>query len=130
MGAETEGGMWPALTRADKLLALLVVASAIALFLHGHRTATTGDTLLIEVVGGDSTTHRMSSFALLRIAGPLGECQIEIGPEGARVISAPCAQKICMRRGWIWQRGDLAVCVPNGLLLRVAGRAHVDAVVR
>ena len=130
MGAETKRGMWPALTRADKLLALVVVASAMALVLHGHRMATTGDTLIIEVVGGDSTTHRLSSFGLLRITGPMGESQIEIGPEGARVISAPCAQKICMRRGWIWQRGDLAVCVPNGLLLRVAGRALVDAVVR
>ena len=130
MGAETEGGMWPALTRADKVFALAVVASAIALVLHGHITVTTGDTLLIEVVGGDSTTHRLSSFGLLRITGSLGECQIEIGPQGARVIAAPCAHKVCMRRGWIRQRGDLAVCVPNGLMLRVAGRAHVDAVVR
>ena len=130
MGAETEGGMWPALTRADKLLALVVVASAIALVVYGHNTATKGDTLLIEVVGGDSTTHRLSSFGLLRITGPMGESQIEIGPEGARVIDAPCAHKVCMRRGWIRQRGDLSVCVPNGLLLRVAGRAHLDAVVR
>ena len=58
----------------------------------------------------------------------MGETRVEIGPEGVRVIAAPCTHKICMRRGWINRRGDLAVCVPNGLVLRIAGAAPVDAV--
>ncbi|MYI60489.1 MAG: hypothetical protein F4105_02245, partial [Gemmatimonadetes bacterium] len=50
-------------------------------------------------------------------------------PKGARVLSAPCVHKICMRRGWIQRAGDVAACVPNGLVLRIAGAAPIDAMI-
>ena len=86
--------------------------------------------MVIEAVGAVPETHALSSYGLLRVVGTLGESQVEIGPKGARVVAAPCTHKICIRRGWIRQRGDLAVCIPNGLVLRIAGLAPVDAVVR
>ena len=124
-----ESGLWPTLTRADKILAFVVAISVLGLTLQGRQNAA-GGVLLVEVAGADSVTHMLSDYRLLRVDGVLGECQIEVGPRGARVLAAPCAHKICMRRGWIRQRGDLAVCVPNGLVLRIAGTAKVDAVVR
>ena len=120
----------PALTRADKILALVVGLSAIGLVLYGRYTAEAGDALIVELVGAAPATHALSNYGVLPVVGPLGVSEIEIGPKGARVISAPCVHKICMRRGWMQQAGDVTACVPNGLVLRIAGAAPIDAMIR
>ena len=124
-----EGALWPALTRADKIFALVVALGAVGLVFHGRYAAEAGSALVIEAMGAKPATYALSSYGHLRLAGPLGETEVEIGPKGVRVVAAPCTHKICMRRGWMNRRGDLAVCVPNGLVLRIAGAAPVDAVV-
>ena len=124
-----EGALWPALTRADKIFALVVALGAVGLVFHGRYAAEAGSALVIEAMGAKPATYALSCYGRLRLAGPLGETEVEIGSKGVRVVAAPCTHKICMRRGWINRRGDLAVCVPNGLVLRIAGAAPVDAVV-
>ena len=120
----------PVLTRADKILALVVGLSAIGLVLYGRYTAEAGGVLIVELTGTAPATHALSNYGVLPVVGPLGASEIEIGPKGVRVISAPCVHKICMRRGWMRRAGDVAVCVPNGLVLRVAGAAPLDAMIR
>ena len=119
----------PALTRADKILALVVGLSAIGLVLHDRYTAEAGGVLVVESAGAAPATHVLSNYGILPVVGPLGVIEIEIGPKGVRVISAPCVHKICMRQGWLQRAGDVAACVPNGLVLRIAGAAPVDAMV-
>ena len=119
----------PVLTRADKILALVVGLSAIGMVLHGRYTAEVGGVLVVELAGTAPATHALSNYGVLPVVGPLGVSEIEIGPKGARVISAPCVHKICMRQGWMQRAGDVAACVPNSLVLRIAGAAPVDAMV-
>ena len=118
------------LTRADRIFALVLVLAAVAAFLHGRYGGEVGTALVVEIAGAARVTHALADLHRLRLRGQLGETEIEVGPEGARVVAAPCLHKLCMRRGWIRRRGDLTVCVPNGLVLRIAGAAAVDAVVR
>ena len=120
----------PALTRADKILALVVGLSAIGLVLHGRYTTEIGGLLIVELAEAAPATHALSNYGVLPVVGPLGVSEIEIGPKGARVISAPCVHKICMRQGWMQRAGDVAACVPNGLVLRIAGAAPIDAMIR
>ncbi|MCY3789369.1 MAG: NusG domain II-containing protein [Gemmatimonadetes bacterium] len=120
----------PALTRADKILALVVGLSAIGLVLYGRYTAEAGDVLIVELAGAAPATHALSNYGVLPVAGSLGVSEIEIGPKGARVLSAPCVHKICMRQGWLQRAGDVTACVPNGLVLRIAGAAPIDAMIR
>ena len=119
----------PALTRADKILALVVGLSAIGLVLHGRYAAEAGGVLVVELAEAAPATHVLSNYGVLPVVGPLGVSEIEIGPKGVRVISAPCVHKICMRQGWLQRAGDVAACVPNGLVLRIAGAAPVDAMI-
>lgn len=119
----------PALTRADKILALVVGLSAIGLVLYGRYTAEAGDALIVELAGVAPVSHALSNYGVLPVAGPLGVSEIEIGPKGVRVLSAPCVHKICMRQGWLQRAGDVTACVPNGLVLRIAGVAPVDAMI-
>ena len=120
----------PALTRADKILALVVGLSAIGLVLYGRYTTEAGGVLIVELSGAVPATHALSNYGVLPVAGPLGVSEIEIGPKGVRVISAPCVHKICMRQGWMRRAGDVTACVPNGLVLRIAGAIPIDAMVR
>ena len=119
----------PVLTRADKILALVVGLSAIGLMLYGRYTAEAGGALIVELAGAAPARHALSDYGILPVVGSLGESQIEIAPKGVRVLSAPCVHKICMRRGWIRRAGDVAACVPNGLVLRIAGAAPIDALI-
>ena len=120
----------PVLTRADKILALVVGLSAIGLMLYGRYTAEAGGVLIVELAGAAPATHVLSNYGVLPVVGLLGESEIEIGPKGARVISAPCVHKICMRQGWMQRADDVTACVPNGLVLRIAGAAPIDAMIR
>ena len=120
----------PVLTRADKILALVVGLSAIGLVFYGRYTAEAGGVLIVELAGAAPATHALSNYGVLPVVGPLGVSEIEIGPQGARVIAAPCVHKICMRQGWMQRAGDVTACVPNGLVLRIAGAAPIDAMIR
>ena len=120
----------PALTRADKILALVVGLSAIGLVLYGRYTAEAGGVLIVELAGAAPAVHALSNYGVLPVVGPLGVSEIEIGPKGARVIAAPCVHKICMRQGWLQRAGDVTACVPNGLVLRIAGASPIDAMIR
>ena len=119
----------PVLTRADKILALVVGLSVVGMVLYGRYTAEVGDVLIVELAGAAPATHALSDYGVLPVVGPLGASEIEIGPKGVRVLSAPCVHKICMRQGWMQRAGDVAACVPNGLVLRIAGTAPLDAMV-
>lgn len=118
------------LTRADKILALVVSLTAIGLAFYGRYTAEAGGVLIVELAGAAPGIHALSSYGTLSITGPLGASEIEIGPKGVRVLSAPCVHKICMNSGWMQRAGDVAACVPNRLVLRIAGAAPLDAMIR
>jgi len=120
----------PVLTRADKILALVVGLSAIGLVLYGRYTAEAGGVLIVELAGAAPAVHALSNYGVLPVVGPLGVSEIEIGPKGARMIAAPCVHKICMRQGWLQRAGDVTACVPNGLVLRIAGASPIDAMIR
>ncbi len=59
--------------------------------------------------------------ARLDVTGPAGVSQVLVEDGRIRVLASPCAQQVCVRRGWLRQVGDVAVCVPNRLVVRVEG---------
>jgi len=63
----------------------------------------------------------------LRIAGPLGITEVAIGDGGARIAASPCPHQLCVRRGRLERAGQLAACVPNRVLVEIAGRRRPGA---
>lgn len=112
---------------------LVIPVFVIAVVLITGRSGTpsvTGDTLL-EVHSGDCMVlHPMGSDTLLEIFGGLGPLQVQVSGSRARVLSSPCAGQDCVRRGWLEDPGDIAVCVPSGvyILLTTGGDPPLDAV--
>jgi hypothetical protein len=65
----------------------------------------------------------------LQIQGKLGETKIEIKDRKIWVSNAPCPHGTCMKVGKISRTGEVIVCVPNRILIRISGTQHdVDAV--
>lgn len=46
-----------------------------------------------------------------------------------RFQDADCPDKICVKTGWLTQKGDMAVCLPNHTTVKIEGQAdNVDGV--
>ena len=46
-----------------------------------------------------------------------------------RFLEADCPDKICVSTGWLSERGDMAVCIPNSTMIKIEGQSDkVDVV--
>jgi hypothetical protein len=65
--------------------------------------------------------HRAAE--LINVAGPLGDTVVELRDGGARVLSSPCANQICIASGTIHARGQWIACLPNQVLVTIEAEA-------
>lgn len=125
--------LWRLLTWADRLLILAAVAIAAGLLAHQRFRGQTGVEVVIAVEGKIQGIYPLDRAQILEVKGPLGTSVVEIGLRGARVISSPCANQLCVRQGWVQRSGGVVACVPNRLVLEIrgeGGRDTLDAVSR
>lgn len=113
------------ITRREILCLLILLALAAALYLHGLQRPA-GGTAVIEQDG--KTLHRIA-FASLSETETLsvGDTVIEVGPEGARFVTSPCPDQVCVRAGLCSRAGDTAVCLPQRVSIRITGDGGADA---
>jgi hypothetical protein len=126
-------GLWAQLTRGDCILAALVLLAFGLSVAWRAWWAPAGDLVRIEVGGRLLGEYSLAAPRLVRVEGPAGVSLVEIGPAGARIAAAPCAQQACRRQGRVARHGEAIVCVPNRLIVTVIGTADpaaVDAVSR
>jgi len=55
---------------------------------------------------------------------------VEVEGKRIRMMEAPCAGKICVNQKWIENPGQIIVCIPGEILIRIEGTAPLDAVTR
>ena len=110
-------------TRGDIILVIAVALGAVAWTVGAARRAveTVPQRAVVELNGVVQGAYSLDEPQLQHARGPLGVTIIEVVDGGARVVSSPCLNKICMQTGVIRLPGDVAVCVPNGILLRLEG---------
>ncbi|NOQ21912.1 MAG: hypothetical protein GQ565_04590 [Candidatus Aegiribacteria sp.] len=71
----------------------------------------TGEAILQYDLGVDS---------IFGVMGNLGEMEINIENERARISRSPCPGQHCVRQSWLIKPGDLAVCIPSGVFIVIA----------
>lgn len=65
--------------------------------------------------------------------------RVEISGESIQIIlvengrirfeESDCPDKICVKTGWLSEKGDMAVCIPNSTLIKIEGQSDkVDVV--
>lgn len=112
-------------TRADKILIItLIVLTAVSYPAIRHLSA--GASFLDIEVGGETVmVARMDQDRDITVNGRLGPTTIRIDRSGARFIQSPCADKKCIEAAPVRDAGEIAVCVPNRVMIRVLGENRV-----
>ena len=109
------------------LLVLLVVLTAFTpRFLPA---GTAGEMLSVQTL--DLTTEiPLEVDGRYPVTGPLGKAWLIVEKGHAHLENAPCPLKICEAMGPIDRSGELIVCLPNRIVVKITGPEEVDAVSR
>lgn len=86
----------------------------------------------VEVSGRAAARLDLARDGVSEVAGPLGTTVIEVRGGRVRVLSSPCARQTCRHAGWIDAPGEMLVCLPNEVVVRLPGArpGAPDAVTR
>ena len=110
------------LTRADWLVLIAAIALLPGLFLRFWGDQGPASAVRISANGQRDITLPLSGERRLHVPGPLGDSVIEIHDGQVRFVSSPCRGKQCVHSGWLSHSGELAACLPNGIMVSVMGR--------
>lgn len=84
---------------------------------------------VVETAYGERHVLSMSTDTVLSVKGDIGMTIIEIKSGKARILSSPCRNKICEKRGWIKRTWESSACLPNGVWLSISGqKPDIDAI--
>ncbi len=112
-------------TRADKILIISLIAISAVSYPAVKYLSGRGSFLEIEAQGETVTVVRMDQDRDVTVQGRLGTTIIRIDENGARFIGSPCTDKKCVKSAPIEDAGEIAVCVPNRVMIRVLGENRV-----
>ena len=104
----------------DIVLVAVVLAVAAAL-LVSRPGGGTPRSASVQVGGEVVRRLPLDEGVHIEVAGRAGVSEVVVDGGRVRVLDSPCARRICVRRGWLRAVGDVAVCVPNQLVVRVEG---------
>ncbi|ACL73980.1 NusG domain II-containing protein [Thioalkalivibrio sulfidiphilus] len=117
------------MTRGDGLVvicACLLVGLSYVQFWGAPDDGTTTATREVRILSGGTEFARLplDRDALVEVPGPAGITRVEIADGAARCAASPGSQGICQRAGWLREAGDMAVSLPNRVLIEVLGEAE------
>ena len=109
------------------LLVLLIVLTAFSpRFLPA---GTVGEMLTVRTPGSTAKIP-LDIDGHYPVIGPLGTAFLVVEEGHAHLENAPCPLKLCEAMGSIDRSGELIVCLPNRIVVKVDGPEEVDAVSR
>jgi len=121
------------MTLGDSILLCSIIFLALLSFLVMPRWILSGGKVLEIRAGGKLVgRYSLNNHKLINVPGRLGTTSVLIENGRARIQSSPCPHKICCGMGDIGTQGGLLVCVPNEVIVAIAGEqaGDLDAVSR
>ena len=107
---------------------VLVLAAALTAVLAA---GTQGDRLYAEVWQDNQLVERVAlTDGTDRTINLDGHNVIVLSGKSARMASADCRDQVCVRTGTLTRAGQVAVCLPNRVVLKIVGESgEIDAIV-
>ncbi len=124
----------PRPTAWDGVLLLLLLAVLALPLIPGRPAGTPGLVEVLTPAGGRS--YPLASDGRYPVRGPLGEATLVVRGGKVTLENPPCPEKVCERMGPAEKPGDLILCAPNRIMVRIpgsggpGGKEGVDAVAR
>ncbi len=116
--------------KADLFIAFAVLFAALCALLAISLAGGNGRTAVIEYRGETVKVIDLDSVAApytFTVEGDL-EVVMEVSPQGIRFAYSPCPDKLCERFGTLGKKGQVAVCMPAGISVRITGEGEYDGV--
>jgi hypothetical protein len=83
-----------------------------------------GDRAIVSV-GHDTVAHvSLLEDRKIPVDGLLGRSLLQIEDGRIRFTESPCPGRYCIHTGWISRTGQVAACLPNGVVVEVEGGAR------
>jgi len=116
------------LRAGDYMVAVLLLAVTVGWIAFGINPSKVGSVADVQVAGKQVAQIKLDHETYLTISGALGPVLIAVDGSGIRILDARCPDKLCVRTGAISHAGEWIACVPNRLVIRIAGDTGVDAI--
>ncbi|MBR5156822.1 MAG: NusG domain II-containing protein [Clostridia bacterium] len=120
------------MTRLDKLIfCVLIVSSVLSiLFTNIIFAKKTADEVIVEVNGEEYGRYPLyeKNVKILDVKTEFGYNKIEILNGKVRVSDTNCPDRLEVKSGIIDSAGEMLVCLPNRVVVRISGEKDVDRV--
>jgi len=120
----------------DYIVIIFILCAAAAGFVWVN-AAVSGDAaegVIIEVDGAEYAKYyfnEISEIKTVEVFTKFGYNRVEIGKNYARVTDASCPNKLDVHMGAVTGSGQMIVCLPNRLIVRIFGNdKSIDAVAK
>ncbi len=104
------------------ILSAILAVAAIGSFVYSAGLFREGPVMLIIQAKGQDVINKPLgeiSDGTIPVEGVLGTTIVEINQGKVHVLSSPCENHICMNTGWISNPGQIIVCLPNEVVIRL-----------
>lgn len=120
------------MTRVDKLIFFVLVFGAVSAMLASQLlfAAQNASTVLVEIDGKEYGRYNLQekNSQTLAIESKFGYNKIVIANGRVYVCESDCPDTLEIKAGAIQKAGQMLVCLPNRLVVRIEGRRDVDGV--
>jgi hypothetical protein len=119
------------ITPFDALLVLGIVVLAVMLITGSvARAGGPGAEAIVEVNGHEVMRVPLANDAEYEVQGFAGPSHFSVEGGEIYMVDSTCPDKLCIDMGWISRSDTSIVCLPNRVVIRVAGKGDIDTVNR
>jgi hypothetical protein len=104
-------------------IGLILIGFVIGLFLL-RSSAIAGQTVSIFNENRELYRLLILEDRTIAVQGEIGETVVKIEHGKVWIESAPCPHQLCKNMGKISRSGEIIVCIPNKLIIRIEGRGE------
>ncbi len=109
--------------KGDFIIIAVVVLIAVGIWLFPFGRGARATKVEIYSDGKLSYTHSMDGEFEEEVSG----CTVKLSNGEASISSATCPDKVCVHTGAISKSGEIIVCVPNRVSVKISGEEEFDA---
>jgi len=109
----------------DYILVVMILIGLLVGLLSIQSSVNEGQTVSIFLENRELYHLLIFEDRTIAVQGDIGETVVKIEHGKVWIESAPCTHQICKNMGKISRPGEIIVCIPNKLLIRIEGdREH------
>ncbi|MDH5543964.1 MAG: NusG domain II-containing protein [Gammaproteobacteria bacterium] len=113
----------------DKLIVLMAVGACVVSFAWFWQGRGDGVAQYVEVRSpGEVRRYSLLQDRHIHVETRHGSSEIVIEDGRTRFLRSSCNKQVCVLAGWLERAGQMAVCIPNGISLRLVGNQQYDAI--